>query len=159
MEHWNIASQFLVRQTTGRWITSASDPNYWSFRVTPNLLNRLVIAAVWVTNATPLGWPCWWAALVFGLVTLASRLRDTRPMLTLAGSALLYDLGYVFVSVASELRYYCWPIMATLIAMVMFMSHWRETPATQRPGATQQILAAAPLALVTVLGLGWRWLM
>jgi hypothetical protein len=119
----------------------------------------LVIAAVWVANATPLGWPCWWSALAFGLVTLASRLRDTRPMLTLAGSALLYDLGYVFVSVASELRYYCWPIMATLIAMVMFMSHWRETPATQRPGATQQILAAAPLALVTVLGLGWRWLM
>jgi hypothetical protein len=27
-----------------------------------------------------------------------------------------------------------------------------------RPGRAQQALAAAPLALVTVLGLGWRWL-
>jgi hypothetical protein len=162
LEHWNIASQFLVRITTVRWVTSTSDPNVWNFRVAPNLLNRLVTAAVWVVNTTPLGWPCWWVALAFGLVALAGQLPDARPilarpMLALAGSALLYDLGYVFFSVAAEFRYYCWPMMATSIAAVMFARHWRQTPQAQRPGRSQQIWAAAPLLVVTVWGLGWRW--
>jgi hypothetical protein len=156
--HWNIASQFLVRKTTERWITSASDPNEWGFHVEPNLANRFVTAAVWGVNSTPLGWPCWWLSLSFGLVMLGRRLLHSRQLLALAGSALVYDLGYGPFSVAAELRYYCWPFMATLIATVMFVGLWRETPVALRPGRVHQALAATPLALVTLLGLGWRWL-
>jgi len=158
LEHWNIASQFLVNTTTARWISSASDPNVWNYRVAPNPLNRLVIAAAWAVNATPLGWPCCWLALSFALVMLGWRLNDARPMLALAGSALLCDLGFVFFSVASELRYYCWSMMATLIATVLFVGAWRETPPAQRPGRGAQIAAAGPLAIIAVLGLAWRWL-
>jgi hypothetical protein len=158
LSHWNIASQFLVSETTDRWITSASDPNEWDFRVAPNLANRLVSTAVRALNATPFGWPCWWLAFGFGLVTLGCRLALPRLLVALAGSAFLYALGYVPLSVASELRYYCWPFMATLIATVLFVGRWRETPVALRPGRMQQALAAAPLAVITVLGLGWRWL-
>jgi hypothetical protein len=156
--HWSIAAQFLVRKTGERWITSASDPNTWGFRVAPNMANRLVSAAVLAVNSTPLGWPCWWLALSFGLVMLSRRLPHSGQIFALAGSALLYDLGYGLFSVAAELRYYCWPMMATLIAAAMFVGHWRETPIAPRPGGVHQALAAAPLVLVTVLGLGWRWL-
>ncbi|HET7085998.1 MAG TPA: hypothetical protein VFI23_14570 [Rhizomicrobium sp.] len=157
LEHWNIASQFLVRTTTVRWITSASDPNEWNFRVAPNPVNRLVTAASWVVNATPFGWPCWWMTLSFGLLLLGWRLTLSREMLTLAGSALLYELGNSALSVATELRYHCWPMMATLIAMVMFIARWRETRAALRPDGRHWLLAAAPMALIAVLGLGWRW--
>jgi len=158
LDHWNIASQFLVRKVGERWIISASDPNEWGFRVAPNLANRLVTSAVWAVNATPFGWPCWWLALSFGLVMLGSRLPHSRQLLVLASSALLYDLGYLPLSVAAELRYYCWPMMATLIATVMLVGRWRETQVALRPGAVHQMLAAAPLVLVTIVGLGWRWL-
>jgi hypothetical protein len=158
LAHWNIASQFLVRTTTERWITSASDPNEWNFSVAPNLANRFVSAAVRALNATPFGWPCWWLALSFGLVMLGGRLPRPRLLLALAGSAFLYALGYVPLSVASELRYYCWPFMATLIGTVLFVGRWRETPVALRPGRMQRALAVAPLAVITVLGFGWRWL-
>jgi hypothetical protein len=158
LAHWNIASQFLVRNTTERWITSTSDPNEWGFHVAPNPANRFVSTAVSTVNATPFGWPCWWLALSFGLVVLGYRLPDSRQLLALAGSALLYSLGYSLLSVAAELRYYCWPLMATLIAVVLFLGRWRETALTLRPGRMHQALAAAPLLLVTLLGLGWRWL-
>jgi hypothetical protein len=158
LDHWNIASRFLVRKTSERWITSASDPNDWGFRVAPNLGNRIVTSAVRAANSTPFGWPCWWLALSFGLVMLGRRLPHSRQLLALAGSALLYGLGYSLFSVAAELRYYCWPMMATLIATVLFVGQWRETPTPLRPGAVHQALAAAPLVLVTLFGLGWRWL-
>jgi hypothetical protein len=158
LDHWNIASQFLVRKADERWITSASDPNDWGFRVEPNLANRAISAAVWAVNSTPAGWPCWWLALSFGLVMLSRRLHQSRQMLALSGSALLYDLGYGVFSVAAELRYYCWSMMAALIATVMFVGRWRETPVALRPGKVHQALAAAPLVLMTLLGLGWRWL-
>jgi len=158
LEHWNIASQFLTRQPVGRWIISESDPNDWGFRVAPNAANRVISAATRALNFTPLGWPCWWAALSFALVMLSQGLRHSRKMLALAGSALLYSLGYGVFSVASELRYYCWPMMASLIATVLFVGLWRETPAALRPGKAHQMLAAAPLMVVTLLGLGWRWL-
>ena len=157
LEHWNIASQFLTRKTTDRWITSASDPNDWNFHVDPNPANRMVTAAVWAVNATPFGWPCWWMAFSFALVALGRRLSHSSQMLALAGSALLYELGNSVFSVATELRYHCWSMLAALIAAVMFAGCWRETPAALRPDRVHQLLAAAPLVATAFLGLGWRW--
>jgi hypothetical protein len=157
-EHWNIASQFLVRTTTARWVTAASDPNPWGFHIEPNAANQGVSAAVRTVHATPFGWPCWWLALSFALIILAVRLPRSGLILALAGSGLLYELGDGALSVAAELRYHCWLMMATLIAVVMFVGRWRETPAAQRPGARRQLLAAAPLLYITLVGLGWRWL-
>jgi len=107
-------------------------------------------------HSTPIGWPCWWLALSFALVMLSRKLPG--PVFALAGSALLYELGYGAFSVAAELRYYCWPMMASLIAAVMLTGAWREAPAAARPGRIDQALAAAPLILVTLLGTGWRLL-
>jgi hypothetical protein len=156
LAHWNIDTQFLTRAPVERWIVSASDPNDGNFQVAPNPVNRAVAWAVRALNATPLGWPCCWVALAFALLLLGARLSDNRAMLALAASALLYDLGYGVLSVASELRYYCWPMMATLIALVLFAGCWRRTPAALRPGGAAQFLAITPLVLVSLLGLGWR---
>lgn len=157
LAHWNVDSQFLVRKTPERWLVSANDPNEWGFRVAPNIVNRLVIAAAWVVHATPMGWPCWWLALCFGVAVLGRGLSRSRPMLALVDSALLYGLGYAVFGVASELRYYCWTMIAALIASVMFLTCWRETPVMLRPDRVRQAIAATPLILVTLMGLGWRW--
>ncbi len=158
LDHWNIAEQFLVRKTSERWITSASDPNEWGFHVVPNAVNRFVSAAVRTVNSTPFGWPCWWLALSFGLVVLARRLPGSREVTVLAGSALLYELGYGVFSVAAELRYHCWPMIATLVAAVMLAGQWRRTPEASRPDRGHLALAIAPSVLIAVAGLGWRWL-
>ncbi len=157
LDHWNIASQFLTRAPVERWIVGASDPNDWGFHVEPNPVNRGIIAATVALNATPFGWPCWWLALSFGLVVLGRGLVHSGQMLALAGSAFLYALGYGAISVASELRYYCWPMMATFVALALFAECWRQTPVALRPGRTRQTLAASPVIAVAMLGLGWRW--
>jgi hypothetical protein len=156
LAHWNIASQFLIHESGIRWVTSASDPNEWSYVTAPNVGNQSVTAGVWAVNATPLGWPCWWLAFSFALLVLGRRLSGAGPMLALAASAFLYELGYIPLSVAAELRYHCWPTIAALIAAVWFVGAWRRTPLDQRPGQTARWLAAAPLVLVSVLGLWWR---
>jgi hypothetical protein len=158
LDHWNIASQFLVRKTTERWITSASDPNEWGFHVVPNAANRLVSSAVWAVNSTPFGWPCWWLTFSAGLVLLAYRLPRSGQVLALAGSALLYELGYGAFSVAAELRYHCWPMIAALIAAVMLAGRWGQMPLALRPGRGLLAMVIAPSLLIALSGLGWRWL-
>lgn len=155
LAHWNIDSLFLVRQVPQYWIVSASDPNIWNYHVQPNRFNRAVIAATWIVTATPLGWPCWWMALAFGVMLLA---RGKFQIFALASSALLYGFGYGAFGVAAELRYYFWTILAASVAAVMFAGYWRQLPVARRPDRLHRALAVTPLLLVTLLGFAWRWL-
>jgi len=50
----------------------------------------------------------------------------------LAGSALFYGLGYGVFSVASELRYYLWTMMATAMATVIALGDFPALPPAER---------------------------
>jgi hypothetical protein len=69
------------------------------------------------TCRTPLGWPICWIALALGLVAAGWRLPG--PALPLAVSAVLYGGGYLVLSVASDLRYHLWTMLAAGLAFVL----------------------------------------
>ncbi|MDQ2764906.1 MAG: hypothetical protein M3Y22_15940, partial [Pseudomonadota bacterium] len=125
----------------------------WGYRVTPNPILSTIDAATRVSAHTPLGWPIVWIALAFGILTIAGRLPSRYIIVPVALSALLYGLGYGVFSVAAELRYHLWTLLATAIALVITGSDILGGAAVPR---NRLILAAAPAILVTLLCIVWR---
>lgn len=101
-------------------------------------------AARWVAE-TPLGWPFAWLVLAVAGVAVG-RSRPANPLrdvaLALALSAVTLEASFVVLSIASDLRYHLWPMVAAALAMVL---SWAD-----RRWSTRSILAtAAALALVS----------
>jgi hypothetical protein len=92
-------------------------------------------------------------ALAIGLLVIAPGLPSRRLVIPLALSGLLYGLGYLPASVACELRYHLWTILAVLIAALIAGADMGQGAWPSR----QRLLAAmTPLMLVTILCVIWR---
>jgi hypothetical protein len=104
----------------------------------------------------PLGWPCCYIALALGLVMASGSLPQRLAIRMLAGSGLLYGLGYAVFSVASELRYYLWTMIATALSFAITISDL----GTLGPGARWRpaLVAIAPLIIVGGMASAWRLL-
>jgi len=152
LQHFNLNTRFLVKGEVDRPVHDRSEDNPWSYQVTPNPVLHAVDALALAGEATPLDWPIVWIALALGLVILAPRLPSRGVVLPLALSALLYGSGYLVVSVASELRYHLWTIIAALLAAVVAAADLPQANLGRRDLA----LAAAPPVLVIVLAAAWR---
>ncbi len=71
----------------------------------------------------------------------------------MALSAFLYSAGYLVLSVAAELRYHLWTMLATAIAIAVAAADVAGgAPVSRRRLA----LASAPFVLVTCLCILWR---
>ena len=144
LAHWNINARFLVPDEVERPVQVVAPPNDWGFAITRNPAVRVVDWAARASARTPLGWPCVWMAAMAGFIW-ASRGRGVNgPALVLAWSALLYGLGYGAFSVASELRYYLWTMIAGAIALALALPDLRRAGLT--PGLLAR-LAGLPLVL------------
>ena len=131
-----------------------SDPNPWHFHVPPKRLRDAIQAIVLWANDEPIGWPAFWMAVAAGVLILSPKLPSRQLLRPLALSSLLYGLGYLPVSVASEMRYHLWTMIAALIAAVVAASDI----AAGAPVARRRLaLAATPALLVTVIGMAWRF--
>jgi hypothetical protein len=152
LAHFNINMRLLSRDSTERAVQIESPPNDWGYKLRPNpILSVVDVAAMWSAN-TPLGWPIAWLALALGLLILSPSL-PTRLIVPLALSALLYGLGYGVFSVASELRYHLWTMLATAVAAVIAGADlWGGAPVSKR----QCLIAGLPLGAVLVLSVTWR---
>lgn len=78
-------------------------------------------AAGWLVE-TPLGWPvAWVAAALCALVVALRRTATPRRDLALALllSALLLEASFAAISIASDLRYHLWSMVATALALTM----------------------------------------
>jgi hypothetical protein len=153
LAHFNINTRFLVSDEIERAVQVEGPPNDWGYRVTPNPILSTIDAATRASAHTPLGWPIVWIALAFGILTIAGRLPSRFIVVPVALSALLYGLGYGVFSVAAELRYHLWTLLATAIALVITGSDILGGAAVPR---NRLILAAAPAILVTLLCIVWR---
>ncbi len=108
-------------------------------------------APAWVARtlaATPLGWPAAWLAASLGLWATAAgtpkgAARDTA--LALFVSASLMTLSFAVVSIASDLRYHLWGMIATTLGGVVLST---------APGVPRRRLAATAVAVAIVAGLG-----
>jgi hypothetical protein len=96
----------------------------------------------------PLGWPACWMALAAGLLMIAKKLPSRRIIVPLALSALTYGAGYLVISVASDLRYHMWTMMAASVAGMIAVADVLETRSIDR---RQIIIAALPLLVVTLI--------
>ena len=123
--------RFAHLNSTDRWLVpfhwpsaappTASEPN------TIGLADPNAAARIWegVTAAiveTPLGWPIAWIVVAFSaLATCLSRRRDAvRDFATaLLVSALALEASFAALSIASDLRYHLWPMIATAVAVVL----------------------------------------
>jgi hypothetical protein len=153
LAHFNINSRFLVRDWVSRPVQDQIPPNDWRFRLQPSgLLTWFDRAARW-SALTPLGWPIWWMALALGALVLAPSLPSRRLIVPLALSGLLYGLGYLPASVAEELRYHLWTMLATMLAVALVAD---DLMAGAKTGQRRVLLAAAPLVIVTILCTIWR---
>jgi hypothetical protein len=71
--------------------------------------------------ATPLGWPYFWLALAIALLWASWRAVGPTAWLgrALAFSAMTMSASYALVSIASDLRYHLWSMLACALAAVM----------------------------------------
>lgn len=153
LAHFNINSRFLVHDWVERPVQDRIPPNDWGFHLTRSgLLTWIDRAARW-SALTPLGWPIWWMALALGALVLAPGLPSRRLIVPLALSGLLYGLGYLPASVAAELRYHLWTMLAALLAAAVAAD---DLIGGAKAGRRRWSLAVAPLAVVTILCVAWR---
>ena len=92
-------------------------------------------------------------ALALGLLMVAPGLPSRRLVIPLALSGLLYALGYFPASVACELRYHLWTMLAILLAALIAGA---DMAGGAMPGRRRLLVAAAPVLLVTILCVAWR---
>ena len=153
LRHFNINTRFLVHHEVERPVQVESAPNDWNYKVTPNPLLSAIDWLALASAKTPLGWPIAWIALAFGVLVLSPAFPSRRLIMPLALSALLYGLGYGVFSVAAELRYHLWTMIAALIAAVLAAGDLYAMPAVpwRKIG-----WAGAPLLGVLVLATAWR---
>jgi len=153
LAHFNINTRFLVHDEIERPVQVESAPNDWRYVVHPSGLLRTIDSLATASAATPLGWPIVWIALALGSLLAGAGLESRRITVPLALSSLLYGLGYGVFSVASELRYHLWTMLAALIATVLVMA---DTAAQPVPRWRQLAAPYAPAVLVTMLATAWR---
>jgi len=153
LTHFNINIRFLVHDEVERPVMGQIPPNDWGFHLSPNpLLSWFDRAARWSAH-TPLGWPVCWMALALGLLVVAPGLPSRRLVVPLALSGLFYGLGYLPASVACELRYHLWTMLAIMLAVLIAGA---DMAAGAWPSRGRLVVAAAPVAIVTMLCVVWR---
>jgi hypothetical protein len=148
MLHWNANARFLVPDEIQRALEPQTVPNPWNCQRGTSAVAEFTDALAVASAYTPFGWPACWLALGCGVFILGRDLPSRRVILPILLSGLLYGLGYSVFSVASELRYYLWTMMAVLVAAVIALAEHFVAPGR---GTRPLHLAAAPLAAVFVL--------
>jgi hypothetical protein len=148
LAHFNINARFLVHDEIERPVQVESAPNDWHYKVGPNRALSAIDGIAVASAHSPLGWPIWWLAVAAGAALLAPKLPSRRLILTLAASSLLYGFGYLVLSVAAEMRYHLWTMVAALLAAVLVAG---DLVATDQLRSRRVLLAATPAMVVAVL--------
>lgn len=152
LNHLNSTDRLVVP----RGWESAAPP--WQSEPNTLALGSPGVAARWVAAAggwlveTPLAWPILWIVIAVTGVWIAAR-RPPTPLrdfaLALGVSALSLEASFGIVSIASDLRYHLWPMLATALMAVLLVA---EGSLPRRALA----MGGAALALVIAVGLAAR---
>ncbi len=125
LAHLNRNWRWAVATVPGDAVYAMSAPNPWGLGFAWNATTRAVLAGARVMADTPLGRPATWLAVALGLLCVAPALPSRRIVTALAASALLYGGAYAVVSVAADLRYNVWTMMAAMLALALAAGEWR----------------------------------
>jgi hypothetical protein len=125
----------------------ASEPNPYGLGGLANPGGEGLIDAARLMALSPLGWPIVWAVVAAGLVWAGRGAADRQAKLgfALALSALCMSLSFAVVSIASDLRYHLWSMVAAALALVLLV----DLRALDR---RKGFLAAGVLLVVIAIG-------
>jgi hypothetical protein len=128
-----------------------SEPNDLGLASPGPAASAIARAGGWLSE-TPLGWPVAWIVVAsIGLCNAVGRPKSaSRDLaLALAVSALALEASFAVVSIASDLRYHLWPMMAAALAAILLVSE-RSVP------RRTMIVGGAALLLVFGAGIAAR---
>jgi hypothetical protein len=152
LAHFNMTQRWLVGQgLMDNWPPSQSQPNKLGLG-DPGPLASWWIVTTSALADTPLGWPIVWlmlatAALIEALRRAASPLRDLA--LALVISALALEASFLSISIAADLRYHLWPMIAAALGVTLLV-------AEARPAWRMLVASIVALALVIASGIAAR---
>ena len=147
LTHLDSTERWLV---PAHWIGAA--PPLHSEANADALGNPGAVAIAWQRLAgwlveTPLGWPFAWATLAV-VVLFAAWPRPATAMrsqaLALLASALTLEASFAVLSIASDLRYHLWSMIATALAAVLIVA---ERPPTRRVVIVGGIMLALAIGI------------
>jgi hypothetical protein len=126
---------------------SESEPNDLGLGSPGAGAGGVAIAAGWLVD-TPLAWPVVWIVIAALGVWVAAARPSGQPRdlaLALAVSALSLEASFAIVSIASDLRYHLWPMLATALMAVLLLAEGR---------VPRRAMIAGGAALALVIGVG-----
>jgi len=153
LRHFNSSLLFLVPAKHNRYAVDyrGEDPSYYLQPPTPREITLDYV------KKNPAFWPILWvaAAIVMLRVIAVRRQQDEADLAALAllVSSLGYAAGYLVVGVATDVRYYLWPMAAGLLAVPLLLPAFLEIR-RQRP--REAIALVGALVAVVLAGLVFR---
>ncbi|MGN6376048.1 MAG: hypothetical protein ACTHMG_10885 [Sphingomonas sp.] len=155
LAHLNSTERWLVPR---RWPSAAppgeSETNDVGLASPGRAAGWWQSAGGWIA-ATPLGWPFAWTIAALTLVAAlqpAAASPARTQALALAGSALTLEASFAAISIASDLRYHLWSMLATGLAAVIAGGAGRlDRRALVIGGAVLLLACAAAVAARLVL--------
>ena len=127
--HFNRNIRLWTSDLSLPTLSLKSDPNDWNLKVELNPLSGSIDRLATQTETTPLGWPAWWIALGAAALLFWPAARTRAAGAPLLWSGLLYALSFLPLSVATEVRYHLWTILAMGIGTLQALdSQWQRQP-------------------------------
>lgn len=144
--HLNATLRFLVGAGEPDAIPPVDpEPNPYGLGKRSNPGGRALVRLAGLTNATPLGWPIVWVsaagALLWGL--RGAEGEEARLARALALSALAMSGSFAVASIACDLRYHLWSMIAAGMALAI---GWPKLPSGRWRAGGGAVLAVALIA-------------
>jgi len=131
-----------------------SEPNAFGLGANPGPAARMLVAAARWQAVSPIGWPVTWLGVALVLLWAGVRGNGGQVRLgrALALSAACTSASYAIVSIASDLRYHLWSILAAALALVLLVDAGALDPRRARIGGAV-LLAVVIVGSAARLGL------
>lgn len=152
LAHLNWNWRLAVPRVPDDAVYLMSAANDLGLRFVPNAGTRAVVGAARIMAASPFGRPATWIALALGLLAAAPRLPSRRLVTALALSALLYGCAYAVVSVAADLRYNLWSLLAAALGLSIALAERQALSVRRWMLVLAPVLAVAMIELSALAG-------
>lgn len=150
LEHWNSTERWLVQAgLPDQAPPIQAEPNELGLGAPSGELSSRWQNVAATEAASPLGWPIIWTAVSLILLPAAWR-RRAEPAgglaLALLASGLTLEASFFVISIASDLRYHLWPMVAGPLALILLSDNLKLS-------RTERVIGAALIILLIAGGL------
>jgi hypothetical protein len=154
LAHLNRNWRFLVADVPNDAVYAMTTPNPFGLAFTSNRATVAIGHAAHAMALSPLGRPATWLAVALGLLVLVPRLPHGRFTAAASLSALCYGGGYALVSVAPDMRYNLWTMLAAMLALTVALADL-DADRAHGPSRRRLLAASAPALCAASAEMAW----